>query len=103
VSWTDAYTFDDPFEDLRDEEGARLANALLVELGREVAPGHPLHGRVCRVIAKELPQDEAVVVAGEDVALVHLTWSRRAESLPSPTSVFLESPVAFAELIKYRY
>jgi hypothetical protein len=37
-----------------------------------------LHGLDLRVVARTLPQDEAIVEAGDGtVALVHLTWSGR--------------------------
>lgn len=83
MTWADAYDFGDPFLDLRD--GDESADALTDELLRELAPGHPLHGREVRVIARSLATDDVVVVAGDEVALVHLTWtSRKSERPPLP-------------------
>jgi hypothetical protein len=46
------------------------------ELRREVAPGHALHGRPWRVIAKALPNDDVIAECEDEVAVVHLTWPR---------------------------
>lgn len=55
------------------------------------------------MVAKALPQDEVVVVAGELVALVHLTWSGRHEQPPLPSVEFADSAAAFRELVQLRY
>jgi hypothetical protein len=99
----DEFEFSEAFWDLRDGEGAIHARALQSELKAELSSGHPLHGRDCRVVAKALPQDEVVVVAGELVALVHLTWSGRREQPPYPRLEFADSAAAFRELVEFRY
>lgn len=53
--------------------------------------------------AEALPHEEIVVAAGEQVALVHLTWAAHPESAPWPTTEFVESAAAFRGLIEYRY
>ena len=103
ASWVDGFEFSEVFWDLRDGEGATHARALHTELEAELSIGHPLHGLDCRVVAKALPQDEVVVVAGELVALVHLTWSGRREQPPFPTVEFADSAAAFRELVQLRY
>lgn len=103
ASWVDRFEFDREFWDLRDGEGAIQARALQAELQAELSSGHPLHGLDCRVVAKALPQDEVVVVAGELVALVHLTWSGRREQPPFPSVEFPDSAAAFRELVRHRY
>ena len=103
MPWIDRFDFGEQFVDLRNPKGTRRAEALLAELGRELTPGHPLHGREVRVVAEALPQDEIVVAAGEHVALVHLTWSAREEATPWPATEFVEAADAFADLVEYRY
>jgi hypothetical protein len=100
VAWTDDYRFDDQMEDVRDDP---IVEVLEAELEREVALGHPLSGRSWQVVARALPQDEVLVACGDDVAMVHLTWSRRPESPPWPMTTFLTSVEAFESYIEYRY
>jgi hypothetical protein len=103
AGWVHAFDFGEDFQDLRDEAEADHAQSLKAELDAELAPGHRLHGQACRVVARALPQDEIVVVAGESVALVHLTWSGHPETPPWPATDLADSAVAFQELIKFRY
>ncbi len=71
---------------------------------RELSPGHSLHGLDPRVIAKAIPQDEVIVeTAAGEVALVHLTWSGKAEPSPWPDTEFLDSPEHLARVIERRY
>ncbi|HWU20418.1 MAG TPA: hypothetical protein VN088_02760 [Nocardioides sp.] len=85
MAWVDAHELSEPFLDLRD--GGESADALTDELLRELAPGHSLHGRDVRVIARSLETDDVVVVVDDEVALVHLTWtSRKAERPPLPAT-----------------
>lgn len=99
ASWVDEFEFSAAFWDLRDSEGADHARVLSAELNAELSSGHPLHGRDCRVVTKARPQDEVVVVAGELVALVHLTWLGRRETPPSPNVEFADSAAAFRDLV----
>ncbi|HJQ06078.1 MAG TPA: hypothetical protein VJ872_11575 [Nocardioides sp.] len=88
MTWADGYEFREPFLDLRD--GDESADALTDELLRELAPGHPLHGRDVRVVARSLATDDVVVVVGDEVALVHLTWTtRKTERPPLPAARFV--------------
>lgn len=99
----DGFEFVEAFWDLRNDEGTEYVRALVAELKAEVSIGHPLHGQDLRVVARALPQDEAVVVAGELVALVHLTWSGHPERPPWPSVEFADSAIAFRELVQSRY
>lgn len=99
----DGFEFSEAFWDLRDGEGASHARALEAQLTAELASGHPLHGLDCRVIAKAQPQDDVVVVDGDLVALVRLTWSRRRQQPPYPLVEFADSAAAFRELVEFRY
>ncbi|GAB4013495.1 hypothetical protein [Nocardioides ultimimeridianus] len=92
ATWADAHEFDEPFLDLRDgDEGAEV---LTDELLRELAPGHPLHGRDVRVIARSLVADDVVVEVDDEVALVHLTWTpRKSERPPLPATKVISSAV----------
>ena len=88
MSWVDGHEFREPFLDLRD--GDESADVLADELLRELAPGHPLHGRDVRVIARSLTRDDVVVVVDDEVAVVHLTWTtRKAERPPWPATRFV--------------
>jgi hypothetical protein len=90
MTWVDSYEFREPLLDLRDVEDS--AEALTEELLRELAPGHPLHGRAPRVVARAEPNDDVVVVVDDEVTLVHLTWtSRKSERPPYPRTEVLAS------------
>ncbi|HEY9844523.1 MAG: hypothetical protein ACAI44_31590 [Candidatus Sericytochromatia bacterium] len=53
--------------------------ALLTELKRELHPQHPLWQRPLKLLALRHDRDDILVAAGTEVAVVHLTWSRRME------------------------
>jgi len=94
MAWVDSFEFNEEFQDFRvDPEGAPYwADRIPVE----VAPGHPLHGRVWTVIAKYHPQDEVVVKHDADVALVHLTFTQDPpEPPPWPSTTFFDSAEEF--------
>ncbi|MFD4323392.1 hypothetical protein ACFWQC_02075 [Nocardioides sp. NPDC058538] len=97
--WTDWFVFGEPFERLTD---ATAAAALEDELKRELAPEHPFHGHDWTAVARACDQDEVIVHDGQVVALVHLTWSRKREDPPSPTTSVISSAEEFRELLKYR-
>lgn len=102
MTWARDYHFSDPFLDLRSNE--EQAKHLRAELLRELSPGHVLHAVDLRVIARALPQDEIVVeTAGGEVALVHLTWTGHAESLPWPVTEPLTSAEHLEQTIEFRY
>ncbi|MEU6138077.1 hypothetical protein [Nocardioides sp. NPDC047086] len=100
MTWADTYTFDGDFVDVRR---AAEAQRFTEELALEVSPGHSLHGRVWTVIARALPQDEVVAVSGDDVVLVHLTWSRRPERSPWPETVQVRTAAEFEGVVEGRY
>jgi hypothetical protein len=82
MTWIDTYVFEEPLADLRtdDANAARLAEELL----REVAPGHTLDGKAVRVVARAWPNDDVLIVCGDEVAVVHLTWIGKQDRPPWP-------------------
>lgn len=59
--------------------------ALTLELNVEVARGHTLYGLAGTAVSRCAACDEAVFRLDEDrFAMVHLTWSERAETPPWP-------------------
>jgi hypothetical protein len=101
MPWIDTYAFGGDFLDLRQYRDR--AQVFEAELALELAPGHLLYGRTWSVAAQALPQDEVVVYSGEHVALVHLTHSRKAERLPWPEAVLIDSAADFEAIVKDRY
>lgn len=93
--------FVEPLLDLREDVEA--ARGLATELRREVAPGHPLHGRSWRVIARALPNDDVVVECGEEVAVVHLTWIMKQDRPPWPMTTFVASAEALESYVESEY
>ncbi|HUE73676.1 MAG TPA: hypothetical protein VMP01_22550 [Pirellulaceae bacterium] len=72
-----------PVDSLPDpwQPAAENASALERELCSEVAPGHPLHGRSCRAVARRIDCDEVLFEVGStQLAVVHLTWRGAAET-----------------------
>ena len=76
---------------------------MLAELRREVAPGHVLHDRATRVIARAMPNDDVVVECEEEVAVVHLTWTQRQDRPPWPRTTFIASAEEFESYVKATY
>lgn len=102
MTWAQAYCFSEPLRDLRGRQDE--AEQLRAELLRELSPGHKLHGLDPRVIARAIPQDDVVVeTAAGDVALVHLTWTGKAESPPWSMTELLDSPEHLERAIELRY
>ncbi len=101
--WTvsDGYLFREPLIDLRDMPDE--AEVLVRELGRELTLGHELYGRVVRVVARALPQDDVLVELLDGVALVHLTWRGAPEPPPWPSFVRVTSPEHLEQLCAERY
>jgi hypothetical protein len=103
----DDFVFPSTWWDLRGHaaEDRLLAEAIEKELHRELAKGHPLHGRVCRALASAHPNDDVVVAVDEaDVAIVHLTFTpRRRETPPYPDTEIFGSVDDFAEGLERRF
>lgn len=101
VTWVDSYEFGEDFLDLRaDPEQSQF---WAHQLAREVGPGHLLFGRHLDLVVKWLPQDEILVQSGEQVALVHLTFSSTLPAAPPyPRTVFLASAQDFESEFEYR-
>ena len=77
-------------------------SALEKELVLEVSRGHPLFGRKMRAVAQRQDNDDVLFVSEdglqEIVAVVHLTWSLRAEVDPQlPRTVRFDSVEAWVE------
>ena len=101
MSWLDEYVFGDDFDDLRSNPQA--AATFAAELGREVKPGHPLHGIECTVVARAYPQDDIIVQIESGAALVHLTWAGADDTPPWPTTSFASSAAELDALLNDRY
>jgi hypothetical protein len=83
---------------------AQEGEQLRAELLRELSAGHVLHGADLRVIARAVPQHEVVVETADGrVALVHVTWSGRAESPPWPTTELLNSAQHLEQTVELRF
>lgn len=89
---TGSVTWPPPWYAVNNPEG------LAAELRRELGPGHPLDGRSLRVIGRRDDCDDVLVALPDShVAVVHLTWSGRRESLPFPNHVEHQTFAAFSE------
>lgn len=84
-------TLPGPWLDLRPRPGdalGRTRDAMAAELGRELVPGHELHGEPAEPLAKcGHCDDDAFALSGGRFAIVHLTWTRKDESAPFPDTV----------------
>ena len=63
-----------------------LKSGLERELVAEAPPDHRLHGQRAIATAKCGGCDDVIFQLDHGWALVHLTWARRAEQLPWPTT-----------------
>ena len=68
-----------------------------------MAPGHALHGRAVRVIARALPNDDIVIECGEDVAVVHLTWTQKPDTPLWPLTTWIDSFEEFESYVESEY
>ncbi|MBI2393248.1 MAG: hypothetical protein HYV09_26925 [Deltaproteobacteria bacterium] len=51
------------------------------QLAREATPGHPLHGRVFRAVARRLDRDDvAFEIMPGGLCVVHLTWAQPTDA-----------------------
>ena len=98
MTWADDYEFGEEFEQLSPDAEALWS----AELDRELAPGHPLHGKSWRVVAKYVPQDEIVLIADSAVYQVHLTFSGCPERPGFPSWNLFPTAAEFELANKYR-
>ena len=86
----------DPFWALDPDNPKHLKVILALqrELQKEVAPGHILYGKQCRVIAKREDTDDIIVeLENGQIAYVHLTWCSGADTPPWPsTGIYSDKP-----------
>jgi hypothetical protein len=74
---------------------AKQAAALEREVALEVGPDHELHGHAFTTIAKCGGCDRVVfMLDDESRAMVHLTWSGKAERAPWPETVRMGGYIA---------
>ncbi|MFC0003588.1 hypothetical protein [Micromonospora siamensis] len=80
-----------PWWDLRNGGAAeqRQITALTDELIRETSPGHPLYEAAFVVAGRSQARDDVLLEVGDRWALVHVTWSGKAETPPRPRCVIL--------------
>lgn len=81
----------DPWWDLRGRGDLeqQQRDALTRELVTELSSAHPLHGQALTVVARsEADDDVLVALSSGGWAVVHLTWSRKAESSPWPSTAY---------------
>jgi hypothetical protein len=60
-----------------------------LQLQHELAPGHVLYGRRLRAVAERIDRDDVLfelIAPQNQLARVHLTWSRNQQSNPYPTT-----------------
>jgi hypothetical protein len=83
--------FPEPWFGLEPEHG----HAFEREAQQEIAPGHELHGLGLRTVAKCEGCDDVVFRVSDDTfAIVHLSWTQKAESPPWPRTTRLGSFLA---------
>jgi hypothetical protein len=55
------------------------------------------------VIAKALPNDDAIAECEDEVAVVHLTWTQKQERPPWPLTTFIASADEFESHVASEY
>ncbi|WP_222842767.1 hypothetical protein [Buchananella hordeovulneris] len=85
-----------PLVDVRPHP--KRAAALAAQLSIELQPGHPLHDRNVQVLASHPTQDDLLVVAEDQLFLVHLTW-QGPQIPPWPLTVPVADSTELAELL----
>ncbi|MFI8527410.1 hypothetical protein ACIGB8_23335 [Promicromonospora sukumoe] len=89
-----------------DTAGRRRARSVLAELERELVRGHPLFRRIVGVEAFDGASDDVLVRLDDgSYAIVHPTWTRRAERPGYPTCELLgtgaESALRFRQSVQW--
>jgi hypothetical protein len=104
--WIEEFVFAEPWWDLRgtDEREAAQRAAMQAELDRELDPSHQLAARHRTVIARsEANDDIAVDLDGDEVVIVHLTWtSEPPERPPLPATKIVRSAAELNQLMDER-
>jgi hypothetical protein len=79
-------------------------DGLALELGREAASEHVLHGKRVRALAVARDRDDVLFAVEESdsllYAVVHLTWSQKPEPSPWPNTTFFDSLDQWIEWMK---
>ena len=79
-------------------------DGVVLELKREIAPDHPLYGKPVQALAVARDRDDVMFRVGENspfrYAVVHLTWSHKAEPPPCPNTNFFDSLELWIEWMK---
>ena len=76
---------------------------VLLELQRELSPGHALHGKALKILARCGASDDYLFAADDGTGLlakVHLTWSQRPETPPWPKAEMFSSVSAWMEAMR---
>jgi hypothetical protein len=101
--WIEEFVFAEPWWDLRGtgEREVKQRTALQAQLDRELDPSHPLAPRPRTVIARSDANDDiAVDLGGDEVGIVHLTWtSEPPERPPFPRTTIMRSGAALNQLL----
>ena len=83
------FDWPDPWQPITDEA---IASSLLVELLREVGPGHCLFQRTVKAVAQRHDCDDVLFQTNDPsrpLAVVHLTWRGSTEPDPAcPATTF---------------
>lgn len=75
-----------------EEFGLGQADDFLLELSRELSPGHPLHDLTLQPLGLSRAADDALFAMQDGrVVEVHFTWSGKAERPPWPSHRFYSS------------
>jgi len=79
-------------------------DGVALELKRELAPDHPLYGKSVQALAVARDRDDVLFRIGETspfhYAVVHLTWSHKAEPAPCPNTYPFDSLELWIEWMK---
>ena len=69
----------------------------------EVAAGHPLFGRRVTVLGQSLQADDVLLATDGGWAIVHLTWSRRAEPPDLPHTRLFDNAASVQRVIDIEF
>jgi len=94
------YKFIEPWYSI-DEYSASNKTAMEQEVKNEIPKGHALYGEELHVIARRDDEDTVLYQIGDSVrvAIVHLTWSGKTESIGFPVTTILKDVGEFIETV----